>query len=137
MRFGFRRKVTRACMAAVILGAIVAGLIVAASPAIRADRLASTVAEIQHGNYFAWIQARQWWDRLTEPERRELLAACKQYAQTNRALHWRDVHWPPPSRGFSIVDGGLEYHRNPCLPAFYQVPVDFVFAGLVTNEVRP
>ena len=133
MRLELRRKVVRACMASVILTAVVAGIIIAVSrraSVVRADCVALVVAEIRQGNYFAWIQAREWWDRLSEPERTAMRAACKEYAQTNRALHWRDVRWPPQSRGFSIVDGGLEYQRNGCLPAFYQVPVDFVFEGL-------
>jgi hypothetical protein len=84
------RKNALAFIAAMILGAVVAGFIIAAlhrASVIRDDRVSRTVAEIRRGNYFAWNQARHWWGRLSESERSELLAACEQYGRTNRALH--------------------------------------------------
>src|SRR5262245_35553827 len=50
---------------------------------IRSARLETTLNEIRRGNYYAWLQADVWLERLKPDERRAVIEACTQYASTN------------------------------------------------------
>jgi hypothetical protein len=134
----FKRKFIFAVAAISIVGIAVTGivsLVHRGASIIRAERVDSMVTEIQRGNYYAWAQARDWWQSLTGPEKSKVTAACREYASTNQQLNWKGEKWPPQTSDRSLFRCGLDYDGHLCLPAFRNVHVAFVFAEVLTNDV--
>jgi hypothetical protein len=112
------------CLALLVIGAVGVRYV----GAVRSGRIATTALEIRRGNYFAWRQAGRWWDRLSESEQHQLLAACEDWAKVSSTLQSKDKMWPTASRVSSFLAGGLNFDRM-CHPAFYQVPLAMYWPG--------
>jgi len=80
---------------AIMVVALAVLTLMSQSATTRTARLNATVAEINRGNYYAWVQAKHWSARLAREERRLLREACEEYARTNAVLYARGNRWPP------------------------------------------
>jgi hypothetical protein len=120
------------------------------SPRMRAARLTETAQEIRRGNYYAWVQAKHWSDKLTQKERKFLAEVCSQYFHTNQVLHAHGNSWPPkpPStswrwragmswvrRVLGLRESSLVYEDTITCPSTAEVPAN-LFEGILGVTVQ-